>query len=90
MKLVVIREEEFVKMKEAITDLINEINKLIHGNARDKSWLDSQDVCLRLGICKRTLHYYKVKGILPYSMVGKKVFFKETDVEKLLDEVKPK
>lgn len=50
-----------------------------------KKWLDHQDVCLILGISKRTLQSYREKGILPYSQIRHKIFYKPEDVEKLLE-----
>lgn len=49
-----------------------------------KTWLDHQDVCHTLGITKRTLQTYREKGLLPFSRIRHKVFYKPEDVEKLL------
>ncbi len=49
-----------------------------------KTWLDNQDVCQTLGITKRTLQTYREKGLLPFSRIRHKVFYKPEDVEKLL------
>lgn len=37
-------------------------------------------MCLALNITKRTLQSYREKGIIPYSRVGGKYFYKESDV----------
>lgn len=50
-----------------------------------KKWLDHQDVCLILGISKRTLQTYREKGLLPYSQIRHKIFYKPEDVERLLE-----
>ena len=49
-----------------------------------KKWLDNQDVCDTLGISKRTLQTYRDKGLLPFSRIKNKLFYKPEDVEKLL------
>lgn len=49
-----------------------------------KRWLDNQDVCDMLCISKRTLQVYRDKGLLPFSRIRHKVFYKPEDVEKLL------
>lgn len=49
-----------------------------------KKWLDNQDVCEILGISKRTLQAYRDKGLLPFSRIRHKLFYKPEDVEKLL------
>lgn len=48
-----------------------------------KKWLDNQDVCEMLGISKRTLQTYRNKGLLPFSRIKNKLFYKPEDVEKL-------
>jgi hypothetical protein len=49
-----------------------------------KTWMDNQDVCQTLGITKRTLQSYREKGLLPFSRIRHKVFYKPEDVQKLL------
>ena len=44
-----------------------------------KKWLDNQEVCEILRISNRD------KGILPYSRIKHKIFFKTEDVHKLLE-----
>ena len=50
-----------------------------------KKWLDNQEVCEILRISKKTLQVYRDKGILPYSRIKHKIFFKTEDVHKLLE-----
>ncbi|WP_278602538.1 helix-turn-helix domain-containing protein [Alistipes indistinctus] len=47
--------------------------------------MDSQDVCQALGITKRTLQSYREKGIVPYSNVGGKFFYRENDIVAYLE-----
>lgn len=49
-----------------------------------KPWLDNQDVCLMLGITKRTLQTYRERGLIPFSRIRHKIFYRPEDVEKLL------
>lgn len=49
-----------------------------------KKWMDNQEVCEILGISVRTLQTYRDKGLLPYSCIKHKIFYKPADVEALL------
>lgn len=49
-----------------------------------KKWLDNQEVCQILGISIRTLQTYREKGVLPYTCIKHKMFYKPEDVETLL------
>ena len=50
-----------------------------------KNWLDNQEVCDVLRINKKTLQVYRNKGILPFSRIKNKLFYKPEDVQRLLD-----
>lgn len=50
----------------------------------EERWLDNQEVCLMLGITKRTLQSYKDKGLLPHSKLNRKNYYKFSDVQRLL------
>lgn len=49
-----------------------------------KKWLDNQDVCEVLSISERTLQTYRDKGLLPFSCIRHKIFYKPEDIERLL------
>jgi DNA-binding transcriptional MerR regulator len=46
-------------------------------------------VCRLLNLSKRALQTYRVKGIIPFSMLGGKVYFRESDIAELLQKGKP-
>jgi hypothetical protein len=50
----------------------------------DKVWIDGQDVMLSLHISKRTLQYLRDTGMLPYSRINGKFYYKIADIENLL------
>ena len=56
---------------------------------KEERWLDNQEVCLILNISKRTLQTYKDKGMLPYSKLNRKNYYKFSDVQALLDAWQP-
>jgi len=48
-------------------------------------WLDNEAVCRRLGISKRTLQSYRDTGRIPFSIIGHKCYYKESDITDLLN-----
>lgn len=81
--------------KSALDGMTNELRGLLEmtENAtrkytpifKEEKWLDNQEVCLMMNITKRTLQTYKSKGLLPYSRLNRKNYFKLSDVRALLD-----
>ena len=61
-----------------------QISKLIPNPNEPKEWLDGFEVMKKLGISKRTLTTYKAKGIIPYSQIEGIYFFKNKDIEDIL------
>lgn len=49
-----------------------------------KRWLDNQEVCETLGISKRTLQNYRDSGLLPFTRLRHKIYYKPEDVERML------
>lgn len=56
---------------------------------KEEQWLDNQEACLMMSISKRTLQTYKDKGLLPYSKLNRKNYYKLSDVQALLEAGQP-
>ena len=50
-----------------------------------ESWIDGQDVMQTLHISKRTLQSLRDSGVLPYSRINGKFYYKVEDIEALLE-----
>ncbi len=85
--------------KSALDGMANELKALLQltENAtrkytpifKEEKWLDNQEVCLMMNITKRTLQTYKDKGLLPYSKLNRKNYYKHSDVQALLEVGQP-
>ena len=49
--------------------------------------LDNGDICVLLGITKRTLQRYRQHGVLPYHMVKGKTYYKAGEVQERLKRI---
>lgn len=47
-------------------------------------WLTQEEVCKALRITKRALQYDRQTGVIPYTTLGNKIFFKEEDIHRIL------
>ena len=47
-------------------------------------WVDEQDVLEKLHITSRTLQRWRISGVLPYSRVNGKCYYRKSDVVVLL------
>jgi len=53
-----------------------------------QEWMDNQDVCNILNVSKRTLQTYRDNGRLPFTQIDRKMYYKPSDVEFLLNSIK--
>lgn len=84
MGLKIIDERVFEKMKQLISLLHQRSKNLVPKPAKGE-WLDNQDVIMLLDVSQRTLQSYRDRGVLPYSQIGHKCYYKLADVKLLLE-----
>jgi len=48
-------------------------------------WFDKADLLMLLHISSRTLQNWRSKGIIPFTRIKGKIYYKETDVYELLE-----
>jgi Helix-turn-helix domain len=53
-------------------------------NGSLEDWIDNQDVMQMLHISPRTLQTIRSNGILPFSRIGNKLYYRRQDIQRLL------
>jgi DNA-binding transcriptional MerR regulator len=77
-------EELYDFAKEINQTLDRSSNKLSNKESYDKRWLTNREAMTYLGVSKSTLQRYRSDGLLPYSKIGLKLYYKVSDIEALL------
>lgn len=83
--------QEMIKLvtviKKEIETLRREISKMIktHAQILTDEWIDGPQAQSILKISPRTLQNYRDNGLLPFSQIKGKIYFKIADVEDLLN-----
>lgn len=49
-----------------------------------EQWLDNQELMQLLKISKRTAQHYRDSGVISFSQVGNKIYYKLSDIEAML------
>jgi excisionase family DNA binding protein len=72
---------------------MDKINRFLDELAKDcsprfngEAYLSDKEASLALHVSRRTMQAYRTQGILPYYKLGGKVLYRESDIEKLLQE----
>ncbi|MDA3929221.1 MAG: helix-turn-helix domain-containing protein [Prolixibacteraceae bacterium] len=98
MDVITIESQAFSKLLSNLENLTKEIHSQNHESKPPKEkeqpksklhsgdqWLVNNEVCELLKVTKRTLQNYRDNFILPYSQIGRKVYYKASDVQDLLE-----
>ena len=82
MNVITIQSEAF----NEIVGKIEQINKRLSEKEKEpqEKWLDNQELMQLLKISKRTAQHYRDSGLISFSQVGNKIYYKLSDVEELL------
>jgi hypothetical protein len=98
MEVITIESQAFSQLLTNLDNLTREIrsqnssNKTKDDQTKPKEklalgdqWLDNEDVCKVLRVTKRTLQNYRDNFVLPFSQIGKKILYKASDVQLILE-----
>ena len=96
MEVITIENQAFSKLLSNLENLTREIHSQNEKSTVKRElpkerlklgdqWLDNEEVCKILKVTKRTLQNYRDNFILPYSQIGRKVYYKASDVQALLE-----
>lgn len=81
MELITFESDAFRQIVNQINGLSQKIDENIRKQPLSDVWLDIQETCQLLKISKRTLQAYRDTGILSYSQIGGKIYFKAADID---------
>ena len=80
----IITDSNWARLRDEILSLAETCHKAFGGQSRHTEWLHNGDVCKLLNISKRTLQHYRDTGVLPFSQIGHKCYYRREDVDRLL------
>jgi len=76
----------FMRKIEKMDSVISEISKNYHPLLSGERYLTDKEVSKLLNTSRRTLQDYRKEGRIAYCMVGGKILYRESDIERLLAE----
>lgn len=86
MNLVAIEKSDFNLLNENMEEFFMRFHSTLdkHKEKRLGEWLDNDDVCKILGICVRTLQNLRRTGIIGYTKICNKTYYRMEDVEEAM------
>jgi hypothetical protein len=84
MQVITIESEAYKSLIQKLDSI--EKKTVTKPQSPENTWLDNQELCLLLKVTPRTLQNHRDNGILPYTQFGGKIFYRQSDVFKVLEE----
>lgn len=82
-------DSDNIKTNEKLELILNQLGKIDEkldifinpDKMKKEDFLDNQDLCILLGVTKKTLYRYRKIGLLKsYSVNGRKVYYKSSEI----------
>ena len=80
MEIVNIEANAFMEMNNVLSKIEKQLKGLDSSKSKLDEWLDNQDVCILMNISERKLLSLRQKGIIPFSRIDRKVYYKKDDI----------
>lgn len=84
MEVFILSKAQFTELTSRLDALQNQLNS--QEPASKKTFLDNEAFLELMGISKRTAQSWRDEGKISFSQVGNKIYYKMSDVDKLLAE----
>ena len=84
MEAIIFTKDQFTELMSKLDTIQNQIS--LKKKKKKETFLDNQEFLLLLKISKRTAQTWRDEGKISFSQVGNKIYYKLSDVEKLMQE----
>lgn len=80
MEIVNIETSVFIEMNNILFKIEKQLKRLNSSRSDLNEWLDNQEVCILMNISNRKLLSLRQKGLIPFSRIDRKVYYKKEDI----------
>lgn len=81
MQVITIQSEAFHEIINKLEEIKTKVSEEKGKQPLSDTWLDNTQVCDLLKISSRTLQTYRDEGIISFSQIGSKIYYKASDIE---------
>ena len=84
MEYVAIEKSEYEQLLGTIKKAAMEIRAIAEERSINSEWIENGELAEKLGLSKRQLQGYRERGVLGFSTIGRKIYYRRDEVEKLI------
>ncbi len=87
-ELITMKTERIVSFFQSLDRMLDGIENMVKNHKptlNGERYLSDKEVSARLKVSRRTLQDYRNEGRIPYCQLGGKVLYRESDIQRVLD-----
>ena len=83
--MILIEEESFKELLLKMERIENYLTEFRTSNPNQSNWISNEEACKILNVTPRTMQNYRDNGIISFSKVGSKIYYRLNDLEEHLE-----
>ena len=84
MEYVAIEKSDYEQLLSTIKKAATEISAIAEECSVNSEWVENSELAEILGLSKRQLQGYRERGVLGFSTIGRKIYYRRDEVERLI------
>ena len=84
MEYVAIEKSDYEQLLSTIKKAATEISAIAEECSINSEWIENGELAEMLGLSKRQLQGYRERGVLGFSTIGRKIYYRRDEVEGLI------
>ena len=84
MEYIAIEKAEYEQLLNSVKKAVTDIRTIAEEYSINSEWVENSELAEILGLSKRQLQGYRERGILGFSTIGRKIYYRRAEVEKLI------
>ena len=84
MEYIAIEKAEYEQLLNSVKKTVAEIRTIAEECSINSEWVENSELAEILGLSKRQLQGYRERGVIGFSTIGRKIYYRRAEVEKLI------
>ena len=84
MEYIAIEKSEYEQLLGTVKKAAMEIRAIAEECSINSEWVENSELAEIIGLSKRQLQGYRERGVLGFSTIGRKIYYRRDEVERLI------
>ena len=84
MEYIAIEKAEYEQLFNSVKKMVADIRTIAEECTINSEWIENGELAEMLGLSKRQLQGYREHGVLGFSTIGRKIYYRRDEVARLI------